>query len=332
VSQVPRAGILGVGMAVPDRILSNEDLTRMVETSDEWIVTRTGIRERRIMAPTETTSQFAVRAARAAMADAGVTPADIDMIIVCTYTADRLCPSAACVVHKELGFKDIPAFDLNAACSGFMYGLQMANALIRSGIHKRVLVVGAEGQSRFADYTDRTTCILFGDGAGAVVAGASEDDPERGILSCILGADGGGNEMITLNAAHPPGGPHLDGEYPVRDPYIRMNGREVFKFAVRGIERALDLALAQAGLPASAVDLLIPHQANDRIIEAAATRLNLPPERVLKNIDRYGNTAAASIPIALCEAHQTGRLKRGQVAALVGFGGGFTFGSTIIRW
>src|SRR5690606_3318264 len=190
-----RAGILGVGMAVPDRVLTNEDLSRMVETNDEWIMSRTGIRERRIFSPAETTSEYAIHAAREALADAALTPADIDMIIVCTYTSDRLCPSAACMVHKALGFKNIPAFDLNAACSGFMYGLQMANALIRSGIHKRVLVVGAEGQSRFADYTDRTTCILFGDGAGAVVAGASEDDPERGILSCILGADGGGNEM-----------------------------------------------------------------------------------------------------------------------------------------
>jgi 3-oxoacyl-[acyl-carrier-protein] synthase III len=192
-------------MAVPERILTNDDLSRMVETNDEWIVSRTGIRERRIFKPTETTSEYAIAAARDALADARLTPADIDMIIVCTYTADRLCPSAACMVHKGLSFRDIPAFDLNAACSGFMYGLQMADALIRSNTYKRVLVIGAEGQSRFADYTDRTTCILFGDGAAAAVVGAMEPGTDRGILACYLGADGAGAEMITLNAAHPPG-------------------------------------------------------------------------------------------------------------------------------
>ncbi len=317
-------------MAVPDRVLTNDDLSRMVDTNNEWILTRTGIRERRVFSGNETTSDFAIKAAREAISDASLTPADIDMVIVCTYTSDRLCPSAACMVHRALGMKDSPAFDLNAACSGFMYGLQMGDSLIRSRTYRRVLVIGAEGQSRFADYTDRTTCILFGDGAGAVVLGAMEGEPDRGILSCYLGADGTGTEMITLNAAHPPNAAR-PGEHKTRDPYIRMNGREVFKFAVRGVERALDLGLEQAGLPPSAVDLLIPHQANDRIIEAAATRLNLTPERVFKNIDRYGNTAAASIPMALSEACKSGRLKPGQIGALVGFGGGFTFGCTIIR-
>jgi 3-oxoacyl-[acyl-carrier-protein] synthase-3 len=317
-------------MAVPDRVLTNDDLSRMVDTNNEWILTRTGIRERRVFSKDETTSEFAIKAAREAISDASLTPADIDMVIVCTYTSDRLCPSAACMVHRALGMKDSPAFDLNAACSGFMYGLQMADSLIRSRTYRRVLVIGAEGQSRFADYTDRTTCILFGDGAGAVVLGAVEDDSNRGILSCFLGADGAGAEMITLNASHPPNAARPE-EHTTRDPYIRMNGREVFKFAVRGVERALDLGLEQAGLPASAVDLLIPHQANDRIIEAAATRLNLTPDRVFKNIDRYGNTAAASIPMAFCEACKSGRLKPGQIGALVGFGGGFTFGCTIIR-
>lgn len=318
-------------MCVPDNVVTNDDLAKIVDTNDEWIFSRTGIRERRLLADGEKPSMLAKGAARDAIADAGLASTDIDCLIVCTYTADRLCPTTACVLQHELGMRHVPAFDLNAACSGFMYGIHVADAMIRAGVHRHVVVVGVEGQSRFVDWTDRTTCILFGDAAGAVVMGPVTDGSDRGFHSIHLGADGAGAEMITINyggAAMP-----FDADKAKRGDYcIKMNGREVFKFAVRGVQTALDEGLRQAGMTHDDVDILIPHQANVRIIDTAAERLKLPKERVFVNIDRYGNTAAASIPLALCEAVRHGRLKRGQTAALVGFGGGFTYGSALLKF
>ncbi len=325
-----RSRILGLGATVPEQKLTNDDLAKMVDTNDEWIVTRTGIRERRIMREDEKLSVMTADACRKAVANSGLTIDDIDVLIVCTYTPERLCPSAACETQGELGMGTKPAFDINAACSGFMYGLQVADSMVRAGVYRHVLVVGAEAQSRYVDYTDRGTCILFGDGAGAVVVGPSDDGTETGVLSILLGADARGNELITIRNACP----GLGEKSPYKDtpPYIAMNGREVYKFAVRAVGEVLDNVLAQAGLTRDEVDLLIPHQANIRIIEAAAERLGLEKDRVVVNIERYGNTAAASIPLTLEEAATTGRLKSGMLAALVGFGGGFTYGACLIRW
>lgn len=302
----------------------------MVDTNDEWIHSRTGIRERRIMREDEKLSTLAADACRKAVASAGLAIGDIDLLVVCTYTPERLCPSAACEVQGELGMGTKPAFDVNAACSGFMYGLQIADSMVRAGTYRHVLVVGAEAQSRYVDYTDRGTCILFGDGAGAAVVGPAAEGEEAGILSILLGADATGNELITIRNSCP--GPGMKSPYKDIPPYIRMNGREVYKFAVRAVGEVLDNVLAQANLTREQVDLLIPHQANIRIIDGAADRLGLEKDRVVVNIERYGNTAAASIPLTLEEAVSTGRLKPGMLAALVGFGGGFTFGACLIRW
>lgn len=323
-------------MCVPGRVVTNDDLARElaarnIETSDEWIFSRTGIRERRLLADGEKPSMLARGAATMAIADAGLAPTDIDCVIVCTYTADRLCPSTACVLQHQMGMRQVPAFDLNAACSGFIYGTHVADAMIRAGAHRHVLVVGVEGQTRFVDWNDRTTCILFGDAAGATVMGPITDGSDRGYHAVALAADGSGAEMITINY----GGaafPFSEERAKAGDYCIKMNGKEVFKFAVRGVATALDEGLRQAGMTHDQVDVLIPHQANVRIIDSAAERLKLPKERVFVNIDRYGNTAAASIPLALCEAVQHGRLKRGQVAALVGFGGGFTYGAALLKY
>lgn len=310
----PNVGILGTGSCVPERILSNADLERMVDTSDEWIVTRTGIRERRIAAEGETTTDLAYRAARAAIESSGVAPEAIDLVIVATITGDRPFPSTACRLQERLGLPKAAAFDLQAACAGFIYALSAASQSIAAGLCRHALVVGAERLSSITDYEDRNTCILFGDGAGAVVLGPVEAG--RGFRAFELGADGTGGDLLTLNERG----------------FIAMNGREVFKFAVRIMGTAAEEALAKAGLTKADIDLLVPHQANIRIIDAALERLDLPADKCMINLDRYGNVSAASIPLALDEAVRAGRVKPGDCVVLVGFGGGLTWGASVLIW
>lgn len=323
------AHIVGWGMAVPSRVVTNHELAQFVETSDEWIVTRTGIRERRVAGPQETTATLSVAAAEKALAVAEISPRDVDLILVATVTPEHLFPSTACLVQDALGASRAGAFDLLAGCSGFIYGLHMAAAAIRAGTHHTALVIGAETLSRIVNWRDRNTCVLFGDGAGAVVLQGSE--VPGGVLASLIRADGSGAELLIL----PAGGSRLPiSEAVVRDGchFVRMNGREVFRFATRVMEKATREVVAQAGLRLEDVDLIIPHQANIRIIEAAAKALGLPMDRFFVNIDRYGNTSAASIPIALCEAVQQGRLKPGDRMVMVAFGAGLTWAAAAVQW
>jgi len=322
------AAITGLGMAVPERVLSNADLERMVDTSDEWIVSRTGIRERRVVGPEDSTTSLSVAAARQALDHAGLTPDEIDLIVVATCTPDQFVVSEACLIQAELGGA-AAAFDVGAACSGFVYALSVASLFVQHGIHERVLVIGADTLTRFVDYTDRSTCILFGDGAGAVVLEAS--DQPRGLLSTVLGADGAGNQHL-----YAPGWgavvPESADLFPEFRPYLQMNGQEVFRFAVRVMGDAAAEAVAKAGLDFGDVEMLIPHQANVRIIDAAARRLDLPREKVWVNLDRYGNTSAASVPIAMAEAHAAGRFREGDNLVLVAFGAGLAWAAGVVRW
>ena len=323
------AAITGWGHYVPERVLTNADLERMVDTNDEWIVSRTGIRERRVAAPEESTATLGAEAARRALCVARLDPSDLDLIIVATATPDFLFPSTACVVQNLLGVTRIPAFDIGAACSGFIYALGTATQFIRTGIYARILVIGAETLTRLTDYTDRRTCILFGDGAGAVVLEAT--DQPRGLLSLTMGADGSGARLLNV--------PGIGTKHPITpeslargDQYIKMEGSEVFKFAVRTMGDAAIEAIARAGLQFREIDLLFPHQANLRIIEATAKRLDMPRDRVWVNIDRFGNTSAATIPISLSEASDQGILHEGANLLLVAFGGGLTWGASVVRW
>jgi 3-oxoacyl-[acyl-carrier-protein] synthase-3 len=322
------AAITGWGMAVPDRVMTNADLERMVETSDEWVFSRTGIRERRVVGPGDTTTSLAAEAARKALDCAGLTADDLDLIIVGTCTPDQFLVSQACLLQAEIG-GHAGAFDLGAACSGFVYALATGSQFIENGVFKRVLVVGADTLTRFVDYTDRTTCILFGDGAGAVVLEATAEP--RGLLSTVLGANGAGHKHLYV-----PGWgayvPESAGIFPEYRPYLQMNGNEVFRFAVRVMGDAAAEAVEKAGLSFADVDMLIPHQANQRIIDAAARRLGLPNEKVWVNLDRYGNTSAASIPIALVEAAEAGRFKEGDNLVFVAFGGGLAWAAGLVRW
>lgn len=321
-------GILGTGKYVPEKVLTNQELEKMVETNDEWIVTRTGIKERRIASPEEATSDLAYKAAQQAIANAGLTIDDIDLIIVATITPDTFFPSTACVVQEKLGAK-CPAFDLSAACSGFIYSLATANGMIQSGLYRKVLVIGADTLSRITDYTDRNTCILFGDGAGAAVVG---EVPEgRGFQSFELGADGTGGSLLTIAA----GGsrkPATAETIANKEHYIYMAGNEVFKFAVRIMGNAAEEAIAKAGLTKADIDLLVPHQANIRIIQSSLNRLDLSEDKAMINLDKYGNMSAASIPVALAEAAEQGKLNEGDKVCLVGFGGGLTWGASVIVW
>jgi len=322
-------GILGTGMYVPERILTNQDLENMVETTDEWIVTRTGIRERRLASPEQATSDLALFAAEEALRNAGLTAEDVDLIIVATITPDMAFPSTACVLQERLGAKRAAAFDLSAACSGFIYALANATGLIATGMYKHVLVVGAECLSKITDYKDRNTCILFGDGAGAVVLGPVPEG--RGFRSFVLGADGSGGELLNLYA----GGSRCPLSQEALDQrlhYIRMAGKEVFKFAVKVMGSAAEEALRKANLDKSDVDLLIPHQANIRIIQSALERLELPEEKCMINLHKYGNVSAGSIPIALAEAVRENRIKEGDCVVFVGFGGGLTWGASVLIW
>ncbi len=323
------AHITGWGMYVPDRVLNNEDLAEMVDTSDGWIRERTGIAERRIAAPKETTATMALKAAQEALRVADLDPSKVDLIIVASATPDYFFPSAACLVQDALGATKAGAFDLSAGCSGFVYGLSVGSDLIISGAYENVLVIGAETMSRVVDWTDRNTCILFGDGAGAVLLSVNETP--GGILSSTLGSDGSGGDLLIIPAGgsrHPASNETLaEGLH-----YIHMNGREIFRFATRAMSKATSQAIEKADLRLEDIELLIPHQANQRIIDSAAKALKLPPEKFFLNLERYGNTSAASIPIALCEAIETGRVKRDDHLVLVGFGAGLTWGAAVVHW
>ncbi|MBD0380394.1 ketoacyl-ACP synthase III [Paenibacillus sp. WST5] len=322
-------GVLGTGKYVPDRILTNQELETMVDTNDEWIVTRTGIRERRIVAEGQATSDLCYEAAQIALANAGITAEQLDLIIVATITPDMAFPSTACVLQEKLGAKQSAAFDLSAACSGFVYGLANAANFIATGTYKYALVIGADCLSKITDYTDRNTCILFGDGAGAVVIG---EVPEgRGFKSFELGADGTGGPLLKIEG----GGsrnPASQSSIDQRMHYIYMAGAEVFKFAVRIMGNAADEALRKAGWDKGDIDLLVPHQANMRIIQASLNRLEMTEDKCMINLDRYGNMSAASIPVALAEAEEQGRLREGDRLVLVGFGGGLTWGASALVW
>jgi|SRR5271165_3872921 len=323
--------ILGTGAYAPDRILTNDDLSKMVDTSDEWIRARSGIRERRIAAADEATSDMAVHAARRALEDAGVAASEIDLLVLATVTPDYPMPATACIVQHKLGIpSDAACFDVNAACSGFIYGLDIACALIGSGRYRKALVIGAEKLSSVVDWNDRGTCLLFGDGAGAAVVGAGTR-PGIGLIGTKLGTLGENTGLLQI-----PGGGSRSPSTPKSiargDHFIKMKGKEVFKLAVRLMEEAARDILEQQGVSANQIGLVIPHQANLRIIEAIAQYLELPVERFFVNVDRYGNTSAASIPIALDEARRAGRIKPGDLTLLVAFGAGLTYGSALIRW
>jgi 3-oxoacyl-[acyl-carrier-protein] synthase-3 len=323
--------ILGTGSYAPERVLSNDDLAHMVETSDEWIRTRTGIRERRVAGAKETTSDMAVPAAQRALEDAGLTPADIDLLVVATMTADTPMPACACLLQHKLGLPTTAAcFDVNAACSGFVYALDTACAMVASGRYKKALVIGAEKLSAVLDWQDRTTCVLFGDGAGAAVIGAS-DDPDKGLIGTRLGTVGNGADLLYISHGGSTS-PSTPESIANRDHCIRMKGKEVFKLAVRAMDEAARDILEQHHIRADQISLVIPHQANLRIIEAISQYLELPMERFFVNVDRYGNTSAASIPIAMDEARRAGRIQPGDLTLLVAFGAGLTYGSALLRW
>ncbi|HEY5789116.1 MAG TPA: beta-ketoacyl-ACP synthase III [Gammaproteobacteria bacterium] len=317
------ARIVGTGSYLPERVLTNADIEQMVETSDQWIRERTGIRERRIAAPGETTCDLAEKAARRALKAAGVAPRDLDLIVVGTTTADQIFPSTACLLQARLGVHGPAAFDVQAVCTGFVYALGVADQFIRTGAATTALVIGAETMSRIIDWKDRDTCVLFGDGAGAVVLKA---DSKPGILSTHLHADGKHADLLQV-----PGG--ISGGYADgRDPYLRMRGKEVFKVATTTLSRIVDETLESNGLTREDVDWLIPHQANNRIIAAIGRKLGLPEERVVNTVAEHGNTSAASVPLALDTAVRDGRIQPGELLLLEAFGGGFTWGSALVRF
>jgi len=318
--------IAGTGSALPEKVLTNQDLEKLVETSDEWIASRTGIRQRHVASEGETTADLAERAARAAMEAAGVQASELDLIVLGTTTPNLIFPSTACLVQHRLGANGCAAFDVNAACSGFLYALSIADQFIRAGTAKTVLVIGAETLTRMLDWSDRNTCVLFGDGAGAVVLKA---DAEAGILSTHMHADGGKKELLYNPVGVSEGfkpGEHNAG---VR---VLMTGNEVFKHAVKALDSVVDETLAANGLDKSDLDWLIPHQANLRIIEATAKRLDMSMDRVIVTVHKHGNTSAGSVPLALDEAVRSGKVQRGQLLLLEAFGGGFTWGSALIRY
>lgn len=325
-----RAVISGLGTYAPAKILTNHDLERIVDTNDEWILTRTGIRERHIAGPDESTTDMAVEASKLALAEAGISGDQLDFIIVATNTPDTLFPSTAARLQSQLTAVPVPGFDLQAGCTGLIYALAMGSGLIQSGVYRKILVVGADKLSSITDYQDRTTAVLFGDAAGAMVLEA-DTETEYGILGSYLKADGRCGDLLSL----PAGGSRLPAsENTVRERqhFLKMNGNETFRFAVKAMPEAVEEGLKAAGLTLDAMDLLVPHQANLRIIDAATRRFNLDPDRVVVNIERYGNTSVATIPLALEDARRDGRLRPGHIVVLVAFGAGLTWGSNVIRW
>lgn len=324
-----RSRIISTGSYLPERVLTNFDLEKMVNTSDEWITERTGIKERRIADESQSASDLAYEATKRALEDAALKPEDIDLIIVATVTGDMPLPPTACILQDKLGAKNAAGFDINATCSGFLYALYVANSLIRSDMHKKVLVVGTEVLSKITDWKDRTTCVLFGDGAGAVVVEPTRED--RGIISMHISSDGSMWDLVHVPAG---GSRNPASKYSVEKGlhYIKMKGNETFKVAVRKFEDLVVKTLNENNLAPSQLSLLIPHQANLRIIHATAQRLGIPMDKVVINLHKYGNTSAASIPIALDEAIRSGRVKCGDYILLKSFGGGLTWASALIKW
>jgi 3-oxoacyl-[acyl-carrier-protein] synthase III len=321
--------IVGVGSYVPSRVLTNHDLEKMVETSDDWITTRTGIKERRLAAENEWTSHMAANAAEKAMKMAGITAAEIDLIIIATITPDMPFPATACLVQKMIGAKRAAAFDIEAACSGFIFGLEVGQQFIMSRTYDTVLVIGAEKLSSIVDWSDRNTCVLFGDGAGAAIL--QNRDNSHGLLTAVMGADGEKGDLLLMRG----GGsrcPATRASVDARLHYLQMDGKQAFKSAVQAMESAALEALARCELDITKIKCIIPHQANRRIIDAVAERLNAKPEQLFVNLDKYGNTSAASVAIALDEAVSSGRLSRGDLILLVVFGAGLTWGAAVIEW
>jgi len=319
-----RSVVTGTGSALPVRRVSNAELAQQVDTSDEWIVERTGIRFRHIAGPDETTATLAADACRAALAAAGTEATDVDLIVLATATPDQTFPATATKVQAMLGIPDCVAFDVAAVCSGFLYAVQVADSMIRAGAHRRALVIGAETFSRILDWEDRTTCVLFGDGAGAIVLEAQNTaDGQRGILATRLHADGRHNELLYVD-----GGPSTTGTVGK----LRMKGREVFRHAVTNLAAVMGESLSAAGLSAEDVDWVVPHQANARILDATAKKLGLAPEKVVVTVDRHANTSAASVPLALDTAVRDGRIRPGQLVVLEAMGGGFTWGAAVVRF
>ncbi|HBX22392.1 MAG TPA: ketoacyl-ACP synthase III [Desulfotomaculum sp.] len=327
--EVKRAGIVGVGTYVPERVMTNFELPEILDTSDEWIRSRSGIRERRLSADDESTSDMALKASWKALENAGVSPDELDLIIIGTNTPDMLFPASACLLQDGLGAKNAGAFDILAGCTGFIYAAVVAAQFIAAGTARTVLVVGSETLTKVLNWKDRNTCVLFGDGAGAVVMKQVPED--RGILSVVLGSDGSGGKFLKM----PAGGSRMPAtpDTVAADLHcLQMNGREVYKFAVRAMEEGSSEVLRRAGLTVNDVDFLVPHQANIRIIEHAAKKLHLPMERVVVNVDRYGNTSTASVPLALEEALQNGKIKDGDNVIMIGFGAGLTWAGLLIKW
>jgi 3-oxoacyl-[acyl-carrier-protein] synthase-3 len=324
-----RAGILGTGHSYPEGILTNAELEKMVETSDDWITSRTGIKQRRKAAPGEYTSMFAVKAARQAIERAGLQVEDIDLLLCATVSPDQILPSTGCIIQAELGANKAAAMDVVAACSGFLYGLTLADAMVRTGQSKYALVIGAEVLTQYVDYSDRNTCVLFGDGAGAAVLGAVEGD--RGILAARIRSDGRYQEQLFS-----PGGgtrrPATAETLAAGDHFFKMRGNELFKVAVKSMAEISREVLEEAGVSASDIKLFIPHQANQRITDGVAAKLNVESERVYSNIAMHGNTSSASIPIALDECVEAGRISAGDLVLMASFGGGVTWGGLIVRW
>ncbi|MBZ9852339.1 ketoacyl-ACP synthase III [Mesorhizobium sp. CA13] len=321
-----RSVVRGMGAALPRRIMKNADFEGMVETSDEWIAQRTGIRQRHIAADDETTASLGEAAARAALADAGLTPGDIDLIVLATSTPNNTFPATAVEIQNRLGMHHGFAFDLQAVCSGFVYAVTTADLYIRGGLAKRVLVIGSETFSRILDWTDRSTCVLFGDGAGALVLEAGEGDgniADRGVLAMSLRSDGAHKDKLFVD-----GGPSTTGTVG----YLRMEGREVFKHAVGMITDVIEATFSQAGITADDLDWFVPHQANKRIIDASAKKLGIAEQKVVVTVDLHGNTSAASVPLALSVAVADGRIKKGDLVLLEAMGGGFTWGAVLLRW
>ena len=323
-----KVGILGLGCYLPEKVLTNKDIEKIVDTTDEWITTRTGIKERRIARSDETTSDMATEAAKRALADAKLKAEDIDLIIVATITPDMFFPATACLVQQKIGARQVPAFDISVACSGFIYGIAIANQFIKSGTYKYALVVAAEKLSSITDWQDRSTCVLFGDGAGAAVLGPVE---KGGILSVYLGANGKQGELIKL----PAGGSKIPASHKSVDDrlhFIKMSGTELFKHAVKIMADAAREVTSPLGLTAADISLVIPHQANMRILSAVAKRMGLTEDKIYFNIAKYGNMSAASSAVALVEAVQEGRIKKGDKILLDAFGGGLTWGAMVIEW
>lgn len=327
--QNQRASITGIGSYLPNKVLTNYDLEKMVDTSNDWIIQRTGIKERRIVENGVTTSDLATQASLRAMEDAGVSPKDLDMIITSTITPDHIFPSTSCYIQQKIGATRACAFDILAACAGFIYAMSIGQSFINSGAMKTILVVGAECLSKITDYTDRTTCVLFGDGAGAVVI--QRNPVKHEILSSSLAADGSEADVLIMQGGGSRNPASLESVQQ-RLHYIQFRGKEVFKLAINNIANLILETTRENGLTLDDIDLIIPHQSNLRIIEATMEKLGLPMEKAFVNIDKYGNTSSASVPIAIDEARKEGRLHKGDIVMLVAFGGGLTWGSSLIRW